>query len=281
MDAAQAYADAGDYVGARRMLEGLSDVGGGNFSDVGTGVATLIRVTAESGRVEEAEERLRSWEERLRPSEVQELRETVGWAWVLAGEFDRADAILQSDSSVGAYAIRGWAALYAGNLRAARAHFLVAGPFAQSRERATRRTSMLALLQGVEQDTMPALGQALLWLERADTSRALDELELVARELPDSGGRSPVLTLAGGLANEVGDLERAESLLLEALDADSAGPSAPTAEYSLGVVLASSGREAAAVDRLEHMILNHPGSALVPEARRLLDLVRGAIPNDD
>jgi hypothetical protein len=82
----------------------------------------------------------------------------------------------------------------------------------------------------------------------------------------------------GDLARESGDVERAESLFMEALDADSLGPSAPMAEYALGVVLAGSGRGEAAADRLEHMILTHPGSALVPEARRLLDQVRGAIP---
>jgi tetratricopeptide (TPR) repeat protein len=140
---------------------------------------------------------------------------------------------------------------------------------------------MLALLQGVEPDTVPALGEALLWLERADTTKALDELEHVARELPDSGGRSPVLTLAGGIAREIGDLERAESLLVDALNADSTGASAASAEYALGLVLADGDRGEAAAERLEHMILTHPGSALVPEARRLLDQVRGAIPDDD
>ncbi len=281
LDAAQAYADAGDFNGARRMLEGISELTDGSFSDVGAGVATLIRVTAESGRIDEAEDRLESWESRLRPSEAQQLREAIGWAWVVAGEFDRAASVLENDSTVTAFAILGWAQLYAGYLRTAKENFLVAGPFAQSREQATQRTSMLALLQGVEPDTVPALGEALLWLERADTSRAMDGLEAVARELPDSGGRCPVLTLAGGLARQSGDMERAESLLLEALEADSMGPSAPAAEYSLGAVLAGSGRSEAAAERLEHMILNHPGSALVPEARRLLDQVRGAIPNDD
>ena len=82
----------------------------------------------------------------------------------------------------------------------------------------------------------------------------------------------------GDIAREGGDLEQAESLFIEALHADSLGPSAPAAEYALGAVLAGSGRGDAAVDRLEHMILTHPGSALVPEARRLLDQVRGAIP---
>ncbi len=281
LDAAQAYADAGDVVGARRILEALSDLTDETFADVGAGVATLIRITAESGRVEEAEERLNAWESRLRPSEVQQLREIVSWAWVMSGQFERATAVLEGDSTVSAFAILGWAQLYAGNLRVAKEHFLVAGPFAQSRQQATRRTSMLALLQGVEPDTVPGLGEALLSLERADTVRALDQLVEVARELPDSGGRSPVLTLAGGLAREYGNLERAVSLLVEALHADSSGPSAPAAEYALGAVLAGSDRGEAAAERLEHMILTHPGSALVPEARRLLDQVRGAIPNND
>lgn len=278
LDAAQALADAGDYAGARRMLEGLGGVGAKVPADAGEAVATLIRVTAESGRIDEAEERLRSWEARLRPSDAQDLRERIGWEWVMRGDFDRAKAILQSDSSVGALAILGWAALFEGDLGTARQLFVAAGPFALSRDQATRRTSMLALLQGVEPDSVPALGAALLSLERADTARALDELERVASSLPAGGGRSPVLTLAGDLANESGDLERAESLLVEALEADSLGPSAPATEYSLGVVLAGSGRSEAAAMRLEHMILNHPGSALVPEARRLLDQVRGAIP---
>jgi hypothetical protein len=137
---------------------------------------------------------------------------------------------------------------------------------------------MLALLEGVEPDTVPALGRALLWLEHADTGRALDELIVVARDLPDSGGRSPVLTLAGEIANERGELERAEELLVEALEADSTGPFAPTTEFLLGAVLAGSGKQEEAADRLELLILSHPGSALVPEARRLLDQVRGAIP---
>lgn len=278
LDAAQAYADAGDYAGARRMLEGLADVGDKIPADAGEAMVTLIRVTAESGRVDEAEDRLRAWEARLRPSDAQRLRERIGWEWVKHGEFDRANGILRSDSSVDALAILGWAALYGGDLRGARGYFLAAGPFAGSRDQATRRTMMLALLQGVEPDTVPALGEALLSLERADTGRALQELERVARDLPANGGRSPVLTLMGDLAKENGDLERAESWFVEALEADSLGPAAPAAEYALGSVLAGRGRVDAATARLEHMILNHPGSALVPEARRLLDLVRGAIP---
>jgi tetratricopeptide (TPR) repeat protein len=278
LDAALAFADAGDFAGARRMLEGLIDVSEGVPNKAGEAVAAIIRVTAESGEIDEAEERLRSWEARLMPSDAQLLRERIGWAWIIRGEPDRAMALLQSDSSVGAFAILGWAALFGGDLTTARANFLAAGPFAVSRDQSTRRTSMLALLQGVEPDTVAELGEALLWLERADTSRAMEGLEEVAHELPADGGRSPILTLMGDIAREGGDLEQAESLFIEALHADSLGPSAPAAEYALGAVLAGSGKGDAAVERLEHMILTHPGSALVPEARRLLDQVRGAIP---
>lgn len=278
LDAAQAFTEAGDFGAARRLLDGLLDAGQGVPKDAATAMAGLIRVTVESGRINEAEERLDAWEADLRPSDARKLRDRIAWQWVIEGESDRARSVLRGDSSVGAHAILGWAALFDGKLRVARGHFIAAGPFAVSRQRATRRTAMLALLQGVGRDSVPRLGEALLWLERADTSRAIDELESVAGELPDDEGRCPILTFAGDVAKQHGDLERAQRLLVEALDADSLGASAPNAEYLLGSVLAGRGQMKAASARLEHMILSFPASALVPEARRLLDRVTGAIP---
>ena len=278
LDAAQAYADADDFGGARRMLDGLLDASDGVPTDAAAAMATLISVTAESGRLDEAEERFDAWKNDIRPSDAQRLRELIGWRRVIEGEFDKAQTFLRGDSSIGAQAILGWAALYEGNLRIAEQLFVAAGPFAVSRVEATRRTIILALLQGVARDSVPELGEALLSLERADTAGALDGLVRLAADLPPDSGRSPVLTYAGDLARHGGDLERSETLLLEALSADSAGPAAPAAEYALGTVLARKGKPEAAITRLEHMILTFPGSALVPEARRLLDQVRGAIP---
>ncbi len=278
LEAAQAFADAGDLGAARRMLERLAMLPGGARSDVAGAMATLIRVTAESGRIEQAERRFRQWADSLRVDDAARLRERLGWAWVMRGELERAEGILKGDSTIGTQAVRGWIALYRGDLAGATDRFRSAGPFAGSREQATRRTMMLGLIQSIEPDSVPALGEALLRLARGDTARALDGLEGAAALLSLRGGRADVLAFAGNAALATGDFERAEPLLLQALAADSTGPSAAPAEYALAVVYSRIGRRELAVRHLEHLILTHPGSAVVPEARRLLDQVQGVIP---
>ena len=56
-------------------------------------------------------------------------------------------------------------------------------------------------------------------------------------------------------------------------------PEAPEAELEWARALRRSGQTNAAVDRLEHLILTYPQSALVPQARRELDELRGAVPS--
>ena len=80
---------------------------------------------------------------------------------------------MAGDSSITTLALRGWLALYRGDLLAATEYFRAAGPTAHSREEATRRTIMLALLQNIRRDSLPQLGRALLLLEQGDTSGAM------------------------------------------------------------------------------------------------------------
>ena len=96
--------------------------------------------------------------------------------------------------------------------------------------------------------------------------------------LDDPGERAHLLSLAGNLAVSSTEYVIAEGLLHQALAADSLGSAAPAAEYALAVVYASTGRPQQAIVHLEHLILTYSHSAVVPEARRLLDQVRGAIP---
>jgi tetratricopeptide (TPR) repeat protein len=241
-------------------------------------MATLILVTIESGRLDEAELRFKEWEGRLRADDGERLRRKLGWGLTERGELDRAAAILEGDSSIGTEAVLGWVRLYQGDLAAAMELFRAAGPFALSREEATRRTSMIALMQRVRSDSVPDLGEALLWLAQGDTARSVAGLSEAARNLPVDGGQADLLALAGDLARAAHDYGRAERLLLEALVADSLGPAAPVAEYALAVVLEETDRTDLAVDRLEHLILSHAASAVVPEARRMLNRLQGAIP---
>lgn len=279
LEAAQAFADAGDLRAAQRMLGGVSLDPRARRADAAATMAALIRVLADAGRAEEAEDLFRQWSKSLRGEDAAMLREKLAWARVLQGDLDRADQLIARDSSVGAEAVKGWIALYRGDLAGATERFRVAGPYAQSREEATRRTEILALIQRVAADTVPLLGSGLQRLVRGDTARAVRELADAARRLPGRGGRAAVLAFAGELAVDVGDYARAEDLLLDAIALDAKGPSAPAAEYALAVSYAKLGRNQDAIQLLENLILNHPESAVVPQARRLMDQLKGMVPS--
>jgi tetratricopeptide (TPR) repeat protein len=286
LQAAQAYADAGDLGSAQRMLDAAGAAGAAAEAGgaVGPAMASLIRALAEQGSVEEAERRLRAWRDRLSGDDLETLRESIAWAWTRRGELDRAEAVLAPDSGVAATAVRGWIALYRGDLSQAREHLRAAGPYTGSREEATRRMSMLVLVERLGTDRLPEFGRAVLALARGDTLRALADLDQAARKLGGgaggrTGGRADVLGFAGELALVRKDYSGAEDMLRRALAEDSVGPAAPAAELALARVQAETGRTEVAIQQLEHLILAHPQSAMVPQARRLRDRLRGVVPD--
>jgi predicted Zn-dependent protease len=133
------------------------------------------------------------------------------------------------------------------------------------------------MLQAIEAKSLPPLGAALLQLERGDTSNAVAALETVAAHIGLAGGAPEIRLYAGAAARAAGRSDEAERLFRAALEpAD--GPSAPVAALALGRLLLETDRAAAAVEVLERMILAHPESALLPQARRTLDQARGAVP---
>lgn len=278
IDAAGAFADAGERAAVERMLQQIAAAGGAGSGSRAAAVATLIAVTVESGRVEEAEARLRDWEDRLAAGDAASLRQQLSWAWVRKGELDRAEAVLGDDSTVTVLAVRGWIALYRGSIRVATDFFRGAGPRAGSRKEVTERTAVLALLQSITPDSVPLLGRALLQLARGDTATALQALHEAAAALPPRGGRAGVLTHAGRLELDRQDYAGAEESFLRAIAADPASASAPAAGYHLARVHEELGRNEEARARLESLILEYPESAVVPLARRMLDRLRGAAP---
>jgi hypothetical protein len=50
------------------------------------------------------------------------------------------------------------------------------------------------------------------------------------------------------------------------------------AELELARLMLAAARRSEAQGMLEHLILTYPASAVVPEARRVLDEVKGAVP---
>jgi tetratricopeptide (TPR) repeat protein len=278
IDAASAYADAGERDAVERMLQQIAAGEGAGRGSRAAAIATLISVTAQSGRVEEAEARLREWEDRLTVDDAAALRRQLAWGWVKQGELDRAEGVLGDDSTVVVLATRGWIALYRGDLLGAIGLFQSAGPRSGTRQEVTQRTAVLALIQSVEPDSVPVLGSALMQLARGDTTAALQGLAEAATILPPRGGRAGVLAYGGRLAVEQQEYEQAELFLLAATAADPESASAPAAQYHLARAYDEQGRQAEARDCLENLILQYPESAVVPLARRMLDRLRGAVP---
>jgi thioredoxin-like negative regulator of GroEL len=277
LDAARAYSAGGDRNAAKRMLAGLADnrdTPANVSADAGN---TLLSVLISDGKLDEAQKRLADLRPNMSADQYDLTRRKLVMAWVRSGELARADSAIAPDSSVDGLAVSGRVRLYRGDIEGALTRFKAAGPYAGDREEATGRTMLMALIQPIEKDTLPALGRALLQLEQGDTAEAAAGLERVAGGLPVQQGGAELHLLAGRLLAASGKAADAERLFRSAA-AKAAPATASAAELALAELLISSQRTEDAVSVLEHLILTYPESALVPQARRELDQARGAVP---
>ena len=277
LQAAQAYTAAGDRAAARRMLGGLADDRTTPRTVAADAATTLIGVLISEGKLDDAARRLAELRPTLSADDHDAIRRRIAAGWMKQGNLERADSAVAADSSVEGLALAGQIRLYRGDIRGAIELFKSAGPYAGDRAEATHRTTLLALLQPLERDSLPELGRALLQLDQGDTAQAGAGLERVAADLPASHGGAELYLLAGRLAAATGKPEEAERLL-RAAAVKEAPATAPAAELALAELLISGGRGTDAVEILEHLILTYPQSALVPQARRKLDEARGAVP---
>jgi tetratricopeptide (TPR) repeat protein len=281
-EAVRALLDAGDRVTARQVLTKLAGDPAAPPDAQILGETALVETLIDDGQLDSATSALSrlAAEPRAGGEERERLRHALVRAWIGTGRLDRAEAALGADSSVDGLALRGWVRLYRGDLRAALELFRAAGPYAGDRNATTARTSMLALLEQVDGERSPELGAALLALARGDSSAALAGLRHAADRLPGSRGRPDVLLLAGRIAAAQGggQEQTAAALFAEVVRSGGQGAAAPAAELEWARLLRRQAKPAEASAHLEHLILTYPGSAVVPEARRELERVKGAIP---
>jgi hypothetical protein len=139
------------------------------------------------------------------------------------------------------------------------------------------RTTVLALLQVIEEDSLPALGAALFKLERKDSTAAGRELEAVGGTLAPEKGGAETLLLAGRIEAGVGQPDDAERIFRKAADLK-VPAAAAAAELELARVWARQADKARVIALLEHLLVTYPSSAVAPQARRLLDQSKGVIP---
>ena len=277
LEAAQAYSSAGDKAAARRMLGGLAEDRAASASVSSDAAATLVEVLISEGKLDDAEKRLKELRPTVSADEYDALRRRLVLAWVHAGNLTHADSTIAADSSVEGLALSGRIRLYQGDISGAVERFKAAGPYSGDRVEVTQRTALLALLQPLNVDSNPRLGRALLLLEQGDTTAASSALEQIASDLPAEQGGAELNLLAGRLLTATGKSADAERLF-RAAAVPEAPATAPAAELALAELLLSNSKPSDAVDLLEHLILTYPQSALVPQARRMLDVARGAVP---
>lgn len=277
MEAARAWADAGSEQDARRLLARVAA-----DPDAPQGIATaassaLLGVLLAEGKPAEAEALLGT----LAPNQTMDDRDRdarrVALAWGLSGDVARAENLIEADSSVTGFALRGLLRAFEGDLLGAGSWLQLAGPYDDDREDAVERVRLLALIQAVGQDTLPQLGQSLVLLAKGDTSNAVSGLVRLAPDLEPTG-TAAVRFYAAELALAVRDTAQAMRLFEQA-DDERAPASAPAARFQRAQILAARGDIEAAHRLLEQIILNYPDSAVVPAARRFRDALRGAVPN--
>src|SRR5436190_1756718 len=282
--AARALLDAGDRAAARAALERLAADLGAPADAQALAKATLVEILIADGQLDSAAATLAAAGDRLSGEDREALRYGLVRARLARGELDRAEQLVAADSSVDALALKGWVALYRGDLKRAGELFRDAGPYAGERRGATERAAMLALLQQVGEAEDKDLGAALLLLARGDSAAAVGALRRAAGELPAQSGRADVLLLAGGVAMALGGAHDSTATMLFAEivtgagGETAAGAAPPAAELAWARLLLRHGKAEDAVAHLEHLILTYPTSAVVPEARRELERAKGAIP---
>lgn len=236
-------------------------------------VPIRAQALARIGRPAAAARLVEQYDHFIPPGARDALTRTIALGWVRSGDLARARATLtaagaEGDSSDAA----GWIALYDGDLATAR-RLLRAG---------SETTPELALALGtiarVHADSARDLGAAFLQLARGDSAHAATALETAAERYPTAS--SILLLTAAQIHDSRGEEPQAFALWQRIVERDSASAEAPEAELDWARALHRKGDAAQAVSHLEHLILTYPQSALVPEARRELDVVRKAVPGN-
>jgi len=268
--AATAALNSGDPAAAVRLAP-LTASSGDSATVARTYLPIHARALAMMARPAEAERLVASYERWLAPGARNALTRTIAWGWVRTGDMSRARAALSASGAEGDSSdAAGWLALYEGNLKAARS--LLRGGTESSPELALA----LGLIARLKTDSAPAIGRAFLSLARGDSAAA--GLQFVEAADLTPGAASLLLLTAAQIRVALNDEAQAMTLWKRVVEKESATPEAPQAELEWARALRRRGDNPAAVARLEHLILTYPQSALIPQARRELELARSGIP---
>ncbi|MBA3853202.1 MAG: hypothetical protein C0503_02240 [Gemmatimonas sp.] len=221
-----------------------------------------LEALARLGRAAEAEQVLADAAPQL-GGQARGFARSIAWAWIRAGDVLRARAVLADGPLDADDAVSGWLALYDGDLVTAR-RALRYGDVA-----ATDAVAALSLLSRTRAERSPTVGAAFLALARQDSTAAVAALLRAAEELSDA---APLLvTMAARVEMARRADVRAIPLWTRVATGYAQSPEAAEARLEWGRALKRRGDARGAREQFETMIIEYPGSALVPQARRELD----------
>jgi len=135
---------------------------------------------------------------------------------------------------------------------------------------------VLGILSRVRGDAGPQLGAAFLALARGDSAAAAQRFVEAAERHAEAS--SALLLAAARISAARGDAAQAITVWQRIVSQYGDSPEAAEAELEWSRALRKRGDIAQAMQHLEHLILSAPNSALLPQARRELELTRGAVP---
>jgi tetratricopeptide (TPR) repeat protein len=188
--------------------------------------------------------------------------------YLLRGDVARARAAVAGTELEDDDETVGWLALYDGDLLVARQRLVRA---LAPRPEVVDALGILARVRG---DGGRGLGGAFLSLARRDSAQAADRFITLADSV-GPGAAPALLALAARIRGA-----RGEPVWARIRAQHPVSPEGAEALLALARARRAAGDAAAAIAHLETLILEHPGSALLPQARRELEGLRGQRPPD-
>ena len=239
-------------------------------SQAGTIALVRLRALGQLGRAAAADSLLEARGRTLDPVTRGDAVRAVAWAWVRMGDVPRARATLARGGEESDERSAAWMALYEGDLKTARTGL-------RRLDEVTRDAILaLSVLARTRAEKSDGIGRSFLALARTDTAAAAKEFEATAKDVVDA---SPLLlAIAARLYRSTSDSAKSEVIWDSLIKTHGQSPEAAEADLEWAKVLRRHGNGAAAIARLEHLILSYPQSALVPQARRELEMAKGTIP---
>ena len=239
-------------------------------SEAGAMALVRLRALGQLGRAASADSLLAARWNSLDPVTRGDAVRAVAWAWVRMGDVPRARETLAKGGEESDERSAAWMALYEGDLKTARSGL--------RRLDEVSRDAVLALavLARTRGERSEGIGRAFLALARSDTAAAARTFESTAKDVFDAS--SLLLAIAARLYRSTSDSAKSEIIWDDLIKTYPQSPEAAEADLEWAKVLRHRGNGAAAIARLEHLILTYPQSALVPQARRELELAKGNIP---